>query len=75
MFSNSSHVQALSLSGQLKGWKPSMNKDEKPCKTYYNKAGEKKFCGTKFLKRTESLGYSYCRLSNILASTSRWDWH
>ena len=58
MFSNSPHVQALSLSGQLKGWKSSMNKDEKPCKTYYNKAGEKKFCGTKFLKRTESLGNS-----------------
>jgi hypothetical protein len=53
-FSNSSWVACFSR-GQLKGWKPSMNKDKKTTRVYKNAAGEKKWHGSKHLKPTQWL--------------------
>ena len=55
MFSNSPHVARLWVS-KLTGWTKDQNRDRKPCRTYVDKSGKKRFVGTKFLKGTETLG-------------------
>ena len=57
MFSSCKHVDKLSL-GKLHGWKKEMNRDTKPCETYYDKSGKKCFKGTRFLKATETLAFN-----------------
>lgn len=55
MFSNSPHILKLWKS-RLVGWKKENNVATKPCKTYIDGSGKKRFVGTKFLKSTETLG-------------------
>ena len=59
MFANSPHVVELSL-GKLRGWKKEANTAQEPCRTYTDKNGKKRFCGTKFLKQTERPGCTKC---------------
>lgn len=55
MFSNSPHINKLWVS-RLLGWKKSNNVETKPCRTYHDRSGKKRFVGTRFLKGTETLG-------------------
>ncbi len=71
MFSNSSHITKL-WRGKLLGWKKNNNSDTKPCKTYLDGSGRKRFCGTKFLKSTEKLGVSYVLLRNLVPPNHGW---
>ena len=58
MFSNSPHISKLWVS-RLVGWKKSNNAGAKPCRTYHDRSGKKRFVGTRFLKGTETLGTHY----------------
>lgn len=61
MFSNSPWVVELSL-GRLVGWKKENNEGKKPCRTYVDSKGVRRFVGTKHLKGTEPLGCMFRRL-------------
>ena len=53
IYANSFHVRELGMMGKLKGWKANNNAATKPCRSYIDKMGLRRFCGTKFLKKTE----------------------
>ena len=54
MFSNSRVVHELDA-GQMIGWKKEYNAETKPCRSYVDSHGVRRFHGTEHLKATEHL--------------------